>query len=84
MTTKNWRNAVIVVRFTATLPLRNVQWGLSRLLKVHHNFSPSAANRAVIWSINEEDKKRLEEMGLFIILEVGKVRFEKWNPETIC
>ena len=66
MTKKNWRNTVIMVRFSSTL----LQWCLSRLLNVYHDISPLAVNRVVIWCTNKERKKRLEEMGLCIILEV--------------
>ena len=47
-TKKNWRDAVIVVKFSVFLPWRNISLGLSRLLKVHHDISPLAADRAVI------------------------------------
>ena len=64
------------------MPWRNIQFGLSRLLKFHHDISPLVADGVVRWSISKEDKRRMEEMGLCTILDVGKVRFERWHPNT--
>ena len=44
------------------------------------DISPLVADKVVIWSVSEEYKRGMEEMGLCTILEVGKVRFERCNP----
>ena len=78
----NWRNAVIIVRFSASLPWRKIELGLARVLKIHHVLKPFAADRVIIWSNNEEDKKRLEDIGLCTIPGVGEVCFERWNLDN--
>ena len=79
---KDWRRAVIVVRFSTLLSWRNIHFRLSKIFKIQHDINPIAANKAVIWSTCDEEKRRLEKMGFFNIPGVGKFRTERWNTEN--
>lgn len=52
------------------------------MLKVQHDITPATADRAIVWRVNEEDKSRLENLGLCYIPGIRNVRFERWNPES--
>ena len=73
---------VLVFRFSTLKSWSCIQLGLSRMLNVHRDLAPLAADRTVLWCVNEEDKKRMEHLGLCFIPDVGEVKFVRWNPES--
>ena len=79
---KNWRNMVLVFRFNASLAWTSIQLGLSKCFKCHRVLTPLAADRAVLWCKDQEDKRRIEKLGLYTIPKVGEVQFVRWNPES--
>ena len=44
--------------------------------------SPFVADRAILWSNCEENKIKLEEMGMCNIPRVDDVHFQRWSPEN--
>ena len=53
---KNWREAVVVVGFSVFMSWRHIHLGLSRMLKCRHDLTPLIDDRAIIWSVSEEDE----------------------------
>ena len=79
---KNWRDEVLVFRFTTFKSWNSIQSGLTKMLNFHRELTPLAADRAVLWCVNEEDKRKMEQLGLCFIPHVGEVKFVRWNPEA--
>ena len=81
-TKKDWRRVVIVVRFSTSQPWGHIHLGLSNMFKLQHGINPLAADRAIVWTGSDEEKRRMEKMDLCTIPEAGKVRIQRWNPES--
>ena len=79
---RNWRAAVLVFRFTSSVSWCSIKEGLSSLLNAHHELTPLAADRAILWFANENDRIRTKLLGRVIIPGVGEVKLERWNPES--
>lgn len=71
---KGWRQAIIVVRFCIKMSWRNIYLGLADLFNIQHEITPLSADRAIIWSGSQEEKRRLEKIGLCNI--------KGWNSEV--
>ena len=79
---RSWRHAVLIMRNSVSSSWKDIEHGLARELNSHHTVNPIAVDRAMTWSSIEVDKKGLEELGLYIILGVGEVCFERWTPDN--
>lgn len=79
---KNWRVAVLVFKFSAFLSWCHIQEGLNKTFNGHRFLTPLAADRVVLWCLDEEDKRRMEKMGFCVIPDVGEVKFVRWNPDS--
>lgn len=44
--------------------------------------SPIVVDRAIVWCINENQKRTLENMGDCYISVVARVTFRSWNPKS--
>ena len=88
---RNWRVAVLAVRWSAFTPWSRIRTGMTRFFKNFNGLTPYSADRAIIWCNSIEDKFHLEGMGFCNIPGLGKVSFEKWKPvfqfrnlKTVC
>ena len=56
---KGWRQAVLIVRACFNMQWRNIQLGLDKLFNFHLDITPFAADRAILWCVNDEQKRKL-------------------------
>ena len=79
---RNWRVAVLVFRFNISVSWSSIKVGLTKMLNVYHELSPLAADRAVLWCVNEIDRIKMENLGRFFIPDAGEVKFTRWNTKS--
>lgn len=52
------------------------------MFNIQQEIIPFSVDKAVVWTDCEEEKRRLEEIGVRTIPGVGKVRIERWSPNS--